>query len=119
MSTPEAGSFLQAKSSARPVLQQLMKNHFTKLSGEDRETLNSFLQRGDGVDGVMGVLEGLKDDFSDEMVKLKEAEATSLAQFQELAAAKSAEIKAGTNQVEAKTHGLSTKHTLLYSFLGS
>ena len=62
-SGPEGGSFLQSKSNTmRPVLEKLMKAHFTKLSSDDRETLSSFLQRGDGVDGVLGVLEGLKDD---------------------------------------------------------
>ena len=79
-----------------------MKDHLTKLSIDDRETLNSFLQRGDGVDGVLGVLEGLKDDFNEELVKLNDDEATALAQYEDLAAAKKAEIKAGEAQVEAK-----------------
>eukprot|EP00437_Effrenium_voratum_P013876 CAMPEP_0181450792 /NCGR_PEP_ID=MMETSP1110-20121109/28357_1 /TAXON_ID=174948 /ORGANISM="Symbiodinium sp., Strain CCMP421" /LENGTH=656 /DNA_ID=CAMNT_0023575021 /DNA_START=38 /DNA_END=2008 /DNA_ORIENTATION=+ len=103
ISSPEAGAFLQSKSGVvRPVLQQLMKDHSAKLSREDRETLNSFLQRGDGFDGVKGVLDGLVDDFSQELVTLKEDEETSLAQFTELSAAKSAEIKAGTAMVESK-----------------
>jgi len=103
LANPEGGAFLQSKSSvARPVLQGLMKNHFGKLSSDDRETIQAFLQRGDGVDGVMGVLHGLKDDFSDELVKLKEDEATSLKQYEELKGAKTAEIKAGEAQVESK-----------------
>ncbi|CAE7827908.1 unnamed protein product [Symbiodinium sp. CCMP2592] len=103
ISSPEAGAFLQSKSGVvRPVLQQLMKDHFAKLSRDDRETLKSFLQRGDGFDGVKGVLDGLVDDFSQELVTLKQDEETSLAQFTELSAAKVAEIKAGTAQVEAK-----------------
>ena len=82
-----------------------MKDHFAKLSREDREILKSFLQRGDGFDGVKGVLDGLVDDFSQELVTLKQDEETSLAQFTELSAAKVAEIKAGTAQVEAKKPG--------------
>jgi len=99
----EGAAFLQARgSSAKPLLQQLMARHTDKLSSDDRETLQSFLQRGDGVDGVVGVLTGLKDDFSQELTQLEADEVTSVKQYEELAAAKSAEIKAGTKQIEAK-----------------
>ena len=53
------------------------------------------------------------DDFSQELVTLKEDEETSLAQFTELSAAKSAEIKAGTAMVEAKKPGC--ENTKLFS----
>ena len=43
-----------------------------------------------------------KDDFTEELGKLKDDEATALAQFEDLRAAKKAEIKAGEAQVEAK-----------------
>ncbi|CAE7329144.1 unnamed protein product [Symbiodinium microadriaticum] len=115
----EGAAFLQARgSSAKPLLQQLMARHTDKLSSDDRETLQSFLQRGDGVDGVVGVLTGLKDDFSQELTQLEADEATSLKQYEELAAAKSAEIKAGTKQIEAKKEERAATNEEPPNFLG-
>ncbi|CAJ1397256.1 unnamed protein product [Effrenium voratum] len=103
LSGAEAGAFLQSKGqAARPLLQQVLAKHQERMSREDVEGFQAFLQRGDGVDSVLGVLAGLKDDFSAELGKLKEDEATSLKQFEELAAAKTEEIKAGIKQIETK-----------------
>jgi len=98
----EGTAFLQSREGAGKPLRAILAKHSEKLSQEDRETFEAFLQRGDGVDGVMGVLTGLKDDFTAEVAKLKEDETTSVKQFEALAAAKTEEIKAGTKQIETK-----------------
>lgn len=102
LSPAEGTAFLQSREGAAKPLQTILAKHSQKMSAEDKDTFEAFLQRGDGVDGVMGVLTGLKDDFSAEITKVKEDEATSVKQFEALAAAKTEEIKAGTKQIETK-----------------
>lgn len=72
----EGTAFLQSREGAAKPLQTILAKHSQKMSAEDKDTFEAFLQRGDGVDGVMGVLTGLKDDFSAEITKVKEDEAT-------------------------------------------
>lgn len=102
LSPAEGTAFLQSREGAAKPLLTILAQHSQKMSAEDKDTFEAFLQRGDGVDGVMGVLTGLKDDFSAEITKVKEDEATSIKQFEALAAAKTEEIKAGTKQIETK-----------------
>lgn len=102
LSPAEGTAFLQSREGAAKPLRTILAQHSQKMSAEDKDTFEAFLQRGDGVDGVMGVLTGLKDDFSAEITKVKEDEATSIKQFEALAAAKTEEIKAGTKQIETK-----------------
>eukprot|EP00435_Cladocopium_sp_Y103_P027154 s179_g6.t1 len=102
LSPAEGTAFLQSREGAAKPLRTILAKHSEKMSAQDKDTFEAFLQRGDGVDGVMGVLTGLKDDFSAEITKVKEDEATSIKQFEALAAAKTEEIKAGTKQIETK-----------------
>ncbi|CAK9038735.1 unnamed protein product [Durusdinium trenchii] len=102
MAVAGEGAFLQSKETAARPLREILGRHAAKLNMEDRQAVESFLQRGDGVDTVKGVLEGLKDDFTADLVKIKDDEATSTKQYEALAAAKTEEIQAGIKQIETK-----------------
>jgi len=100
------GNFLQvpAIQAAKPALQQIMSKHSARLSNNDKETLDAFLQQdvAGPSDSVMGVLDGLKDDFTADLEKVKSDEATQVKQFEELSAAKKEQIQAGIKQIENK-----------------
>mmetsp|Transcript_104298 Transcript_104298/g.185419 ORF Transcript_104298/g.185419 Transcript_104298/m.185419 type:complete len:663 (+) Transcript_104298:79-2067(+) len=99
------GSFLQSSSAtARPFVQQIFDKHEDRLRDEDREVVQAFLQEESGspTDAVVGVLSGLKDEFTADMKKVQDDEDKQLGQFKELDAAKTAEIQAGITLIEDK-----------------
>jgi len=99
------GAFLQSGSAtAKPLVKQILDKHVERLRDEDRETVQAFLQEEPGSqnDAVMGVLQGLQDEFKLDLKTVEDDEAVQVKQYEELKAAKAAEIQAGLVQIEDK-----------------
>lgn len=98
------GNFLQVPAQVKPVLQQIMSKQSARLSSSDKDILEAFFQQDAAgpVDSVMGVLDGLKDQFTADIQKVKDDEAAQVKQFEELSAAKKEQIQAGIKQIENK-----------------
>eukprot|EP00931_Biecheleriopsis_adriatica_P074169 TRINITY_DN48289_c0_g1_i1.p1 TRINITY_DN48289_c0_g1~~TRINITY_DN48289_c0_g1_i1.p1 ORF type:complete len:673 (+),score=235.31 TRINITY_DN48289_c0_g1_i1:49-2067(+) len=106
-----SGSFLQARDTQalKPTLQQLMSNHFDKMSSNDREIIQDFLIQdstaptGTGNEYVLGVLSGLADSLKEDLAKLSEGGAKDKAAYEELKKGQERQIRAGEEQIISKT----------------
>jgi len=98
------GNFLQVPAQVKPVLQQIMSKQSARLSSSDKETLEAFFQQDPAgpVESVIGVLDGLKDQFTADIQTVKDDEAVQVKQFEELSTAKKEQIQAGSKQIENK-----------------
>jgi len=102
-----SGSFLQGTtaSTVKSSIQKIISTHSHSLSDEDRDAMESFLQEGSAgpSDAVLGIMTGLKDEFTATLKTAESDEAKQKEQYKELATAKSDEIEAGEEQIEKKT----------------
>merc|ERR1719440_2730127 len=99
-----AGGFLQTR--AASVLRRLSVQ--MDMSSVDRDMLASFLSMGSGAGYVpqsgeiLGILKQMKDEMEADLKTAEENEASALANFEALVAAKKAEIAACTKEIEEK-----------------
>merc|ERR1719506_297525 len=99
-----AGGFLQTR--AASVLRRLSVQ--MDMSSVDRDVLASFLSMGSGAGYVpqsgeiLGILKQMKDEMEADLKTAEENEASALANFEALVAAKKAEIAACTKEIEEK-----------------
>eukprot|EP00930_Biecheleria_cincta_P038707 TRINITY_DN2658_c0_g1_i1.p1 TRINITY_DN2658_c0_g1~~TRINITY_DN2658_c0_g1_i1.p1 ORF type:complete len:679 (-),score=227.07 TRINITY_DN2658_c0_g1_i1:43-2031(-) len=101
-----ATGFLQRSQvgKASSLVQQLLKKHSKMLNSHDRETLEAFVQEdpSGGSSQVIGILQGMHDDFANDLAQLESDEAKRSSAFEQLAAALNEEIEATRTQIETK-----------------
>jgi DNA repair exonuclease SbcCD ATPase subunit len=78
------------------------------LSGADRSLLSDFLsgsqdQEGSSSAEILGIMKQLKEEMEKDLAEMEETEASAIAEFQSLVAAKEKEIAAATAAIEDKT----------------
>jgi len=99
-----AGSFLQTKAAAK--IQQLTID--VEMSSVDRDVVSSFLSQGQGSGYVpqsgqiIGILKQMKDTMEKDLADITAVEDKAIADYQELAAAKTKEIEANSKAIEEK-----------------
>ncbi len=97
-----AGSFLQTQAGA--TLRRLAVD--ADMSSADRDALTAWLSQGEGYapksGQIVGILKQMQDTMSKELQDATEAEEKAIKDFEELAAAKTAEINALTEEIETK-----------------
>merc|ERR1719331_33573 len=96
-------AFLQTNSAS--ILQKLVMQT-TKLSEFDQEEMAAFLQgkmSSAGTGEIVGILSQMGEEMAADLKEAEEAEASSIADFEALNAAKSKEIAAATSAIEDKT----------------
>merc|ERR1712194_964756 len=109
LSTGAYGSFLQ--SSAAVSIRQLTVD--AEMSSADRDMLSAFLSQSQGEGYVpqsgqiIGILKQMQDTMKKSLADVNAAEEAAIKAFDGLAAAKTKEIQANTDAIEAKTvrHG--------------
>jgi len=100
-------AFLQSGSAA--VLQRLVLSP-GRLSGFDQEEVSAFLQgKATGSSGeIVGILETMQEQMEADLKEATETEASALADFNGLIAAKNKEIASATSAIEDKTARVGT-----------
>jgi hypothetical protein len=97
-----AGSFLQTKAASR--LQQITID--AEMSSVDRDVISSFLTQKEGYapqsGQIIGILKQMKDTMEADLADITAAEDKAIKDFEELAAAKTKEIAANSEAIEAK-----------------
>merc|ERR1719362_1777808 len=99
------GGFLQTK--AATTLRSLVSNGMAHLMEDDRETLASFLSSTDETQDVhdlqiLGILKQMADTMAADLSELIAAEEAAIKTYDQLMAAKKAEVEALTASVESK-----------------
>jgi len=97
------GAFLQTTEGS--LLRKLVESS-PKMTSDNRQMVAAFLSGGANAPGtseIVGILDEMHDEMSRDLADLREAEATSVRQFEELVAAKQKEIAAATRNIEKKT----------------
>jgi len=87
-------------------LQAVVQKHKDLLTHAQLKRLDEFLGKSapdTSVGGIAGVLQGLKDDFNNRLTTVRQQENSDNTSYEDLRAAKRAEIAAGRKQYEAKT----------------
>eukprot|EP00931_Biecheleriopsis_adriatica_P021603 TRINITY_DN14086_c0_g1_i1.p1 TRINITY_DN14086_c0_g1~~TRINITY_DN14086_c0_g1_i1.p1 ORF type:complete len:663 (-),score=212.62 TRINITY_DN14086_c0_g1_i1:22-2010(-) len=97
-------AFLQANkfNAVKPMLAAILDKHSDRISSNDHELVLDFLQseRGNGVETVLGVLNGLKDDFDADLNRVVDTEKKAVKEYKYLSEAKQEEIETNIRQIE-------------------
>jgi hypothetical protein len=97
-----AGSFLQTAAAAK--LQQMTID--VEMSSVDRDVISSFLSQGQGYvpqsGQITGILKQMKDTMEADLADITKAENEAIANYEELAGAKTKEIEANSAAIESK-----------------
>merc|ERR1719428_2538237 len=99
------GSFLQMGASQKEAVQRMVAST-SQLDEFQRESVMDLLQGKEtaGSSGeIMGMLKAMLEEMEGDLATAKTDEATAVSGFEELSAAKSAEISSATTAIEAKT----------------
>merc|ERR1719164_143193 len=99
------GSFLQMGASQKDAVQRMVAST-TQLDDYQRESVTDFLQGKETAQSsgeIMGMLKAMLEEMEGDLATAKKDEATAAAGFEELSAAKAAEIASSTSAIESKT----------------
>merc|ERR1719407_442918 len=99
------GAFLQIPSSQKAVLQRAVAAT-TTLDDYQRDGAMAFLQGKESAQSsgeIMGMLKAMLEEMEGDLSTAEKDEATAVAGFEELSAAKAAEIASATSAIESKT----------------
>eukprot|EP00931_Biecheleriopsis_adriatica_P043667 TRINITY_DN24958_c0_g2_i1.p1 TRINITY_DN24958_c0_g2~~TRINITY_DN24958_c0_g2_i1.p1 ORF type:complete len:654 (+),score=269.33 TRINITY_DN24958_c0_g2_i1:84-2045(+) len=98
-------SFLQKPQQKKIVhsLKSLLARHGKHVSDDNAAAVSTFLQNPDkGVDGIQGVLKGMKQDFEHQLQELQDTENDDKNRYESLIASKRKEIDATKIQIATK-----------------
>merc|ERR1719353_2031301 len=99
------GAFMQMGAAKKDVLQRLVETS-AQLDDYQRESVTDFLQGKETAQSsgeITGMLKAMLEEMEGDLVSAKKDEATAATGFEELTAAKSAEISSATSAIESKT----------------
>jgi chromosome segregation ATPase len=99
------GAFMQISSSQKAVLQRIVAASST-LDDYQREGAMAFVQGKESAQSsgeIMGMLKAMLEEMEGDLATAEKDEATAVAGFEELSAAKAAEIASATSAIESKT----------------
>merc|ERR1719155_50612 len=99
------GSFLQMGASQKEAVQRMVQAT-SQLDDFQRESVMDLLQGKESAQSsgeIMGMLKAMLEEMEGDLATAKSDEATSVSGFEELSAAKAAEISSATSAIEAKT----------------
>merc|ERR1719185_3902 len=97
--------FLQMGAAQKAVLQRMVAST-TTLDDYERESATAFLQGKESAQSsgeIMGMLKAMLEEMEGDLATAKKDEATAATGFEELSAAKEAEIASATSAIESKT----------------
>merc|ERR1719155_51287 len=99
------GSFLQMGASQKATVQRMVSST-SQLDEFQRESVMDLLQGKESAQSsgeIMGMLKAMLEEMEGDLATAKSDEATAVSGFEELSAAKAAEISSATSAIEAKT----------------
>merc|ERR1719274_432087 len=99
------GAFMQISSSQKTILQRMVAAT-TTLDDYQREGATNFLQGKESAQSsgeIMGMLKAMLEEMEGDLSTAKKDEAAAVSGFEELSAAKAAEIASATSAIESKT----------------
>merc|ERR1719235_872097 len=99
------GAFMQMGASQKDVLQRMVETT-TQIDDYQRESVTDFLQGKETAQSsgeITGMLKAMLEEMEGDLATAKKDEATAVSGFEELSAAKAAEISSATTAIEAKT----------------
>merc|ERR1719421_2497296 len=100
------GSFMQMPKAQSTLVQRLISTTTDADDFQKQEAL-ALLQGGSqaqgSTDAIIGMLKAMQEEMEGDLKSAQDAEASAVASFKELSAAKSAEIEAATAAIESKT----------------
>merc|ERR1719160_229770 len=99
------GAFMQISSSQKVVLQRMVAAT-TTLDDYQRDSAMAFLQGKESAQSsgeIMGMLKAMLEEMEGDLATAEKDEATAVAGYEELSAAKAAEIASATSAIESKT----------------
>merc|ERR1719274_157577 len=99
------GAFMQISSSQKTVLQRVVAAT-TTLDDYQRDSVMAFVQGKESAQSsgeIMGMLKAMLEEMEGDLATAEKDEATAVAGFEELSAAKAAEIASATSAIESKT----------------
>merc|ERR1719258_300559 len=99
------GAFMQMSSSQKTVLQRMVAAT-TTLDDYQRDGVMAYLQGKESAQSsgeIMGMLKAMLEEMEGDLATAEKDEATAASGFEELSAAKSAEISSATSAIESKT----------------
>jgi hypothetical protein len=113
-------SLLQTEASAIPQIAMMLRHQWykyedildTRITPKDKKTIKAFMQSGavpayaPQSGEIFGILSNMKDTFSQNLGTSQKEEAANQAAYEDLKAAKQAEISAGQEQIDKKTDEL-------------
>merc|ERR1719274_469672 len=99
------GAFMQMDSTQKAVLQRMVAST-TTLDDYERDSATAFMQGKESAQSsgeIMGMLKAMLEEMEGDLATAEKDEATAVSGFEELSAAKSAEIASATSAIESKT----------------
>merc|ERR1719473_266642 len=99
------GSFMQMGASQKEVLQRMVETT-AQLDDYQRESVTDFLQGKETAQSsgeITGMLKAMLEEMEGDLASATKDEATAVSGFEELSAAKAAEIASATSAIESKT----------------
>merc|ERR1719305_952391 len=99
------GAFVQISSSQKALLQRIVSGT-TTLDDYQRDNVMEFMQGKESTQSsgeIMGMLKAMLEEMEGDLATAKKDEATAVSGFEELSAAKSAEIASAPSAIESKT----------------
>merc|ERR1719305_534660 len=99
------GSFLQMGASQKEIVGRMVETT-TQLDDYQRESVTDFLQGKETAQSsgeITGMLKAMLEEMEGDLASAKKDEATAASGFEELTAAKEAEIASATSAIESKT----------------